>query len=269
MARLVVLPMHGMGRIKPKYAAELESKLSDRLGGLWNEVSFQPVQYAHVFQQPETELWESMMNAPENRLSWHGLREFFLFSFADAACLERSAHKDPAVYQGVQAEIQKSLTAGFNACGGQADTPVVAVAHSLGGQVLSSYLWDAQKDQHIFENPPPFNPNLAKFLKLESLMQLVTTGCNIPIFQAGLKVRQCFEKPNPHFLWDNFYDPDDVLGWPLHQLDLAGHSYDMVQDHPINVGNILTSWNPISHVEYWGDRDVLKPLEERIRNLLS
>ena len=45
-------------------------------------------------------------------------------------------------------------------------------------------------------------------------------------------------------------------------------------DHPINAGGgimewMLKSWNPLSHSQYWGDDDVLDPLEEHLRALLA
>jgi hypothetical protein len=69
--------------------------------------------------------------------------------------------------------------------------------------------------------------------------------------------------------WDNYYDPDDVLGWPVKQLDPHGQTYDWVQDHAISAGNFLTGWNPASHLGYWTDKDVLNPMVRSIRTLLQ
>jgi hypothetical protein len=67
------------------------------------------------------------------------------------------------------------------------------------------------------------------------------------------------------FQWDNYYDPDDVLGWPLSQL---GEVFTEIKDHHINVGDILTSWSPALRTRYWSDRDVLGSLANILKGFL-
>ena len=71
----------------------------------------------------------------------------------------------------------------------------------------------------------------------------------------------CFAPPHVEFTWDNFYDRDDALGWPLRQL---GSSYEIVNDHPIKAGGVLTSWNVASHTGYWSDKDVVAAVARRL-----
>ena len=169
----------------------------------------------------------------------------------------------------MQRLIRDALERGFRDCAGNADAPVVVVAQWLGGQVFSSYAWDAGKGQNIHVNDESGDPKLEAFVRLKSLRQVTTTGCNIPIFTAGLRRRVNFNRPNEAVVWDNFYDPDDVLGWPLRQLDPHENTYDWVRDHPIAAGNFLTGWNPAAHLGYWTDKDILNPISESIRTLLS
>ena len=150
--------------------------------------------------------------------------------------------------------------------GNDPNKKVIIIAQSLGGQVISNYLWDASKNLNIFKDTTGTNANELKFLKLKSLQHFITTGCNIPLFVSGLDTRKNFKKPNRNFKWDNYYDPDDVLGWPLNQLD---PSYSYVKDRDINAGGLFTSWNPLSHVKYWTDKDVLRPLVNVLMNHLS
>ena len=98
---------------------------------------------------------------------------------------------------------------------------------------------------------------------------MCTIDCNIPIFVAGLPRNQIkpIKKPNNNFVWENYYDEDDPLGWPLEQLS-DGYKA-LVKDHEINAGGILTSWNPFSHGQYWGDSDVIDPLSDHLKLLLS
>lgn len=65
----------------------------------------------------------------------------------------------------------------------------------------------------------------------------------------------------------NYFDRQDVLGWPLSPLS---ESYDdLVQDRQIDVGNYFSSWNPLSHLDYWGDKDFLEPLVDFLRKLIA
>lgn len=266
MKDVALITLHGMGKIKTSYYAELEEKLRSRLDDKWAKISFQNVQYAPILQQPEDELWTSMVANPENQLDGTKLRQFLLFGFGDAGSLEHSAHTDKKQYVAVQREIQSALDRALLDFEGDASRPVVIIAQSLGCQVISNYLWDAQHGSNIFSESPDVQSDQAKFRALKTLKNLVTTGCNIPLFIAGLSERKCFEKPNADFVWDNFYDPDDVLGWPLKQL---GPSYSMVRDNPVNSGGLLTSWNIASHGGYWSDTDVIKPLAEILKSRMS
>ena len=63
--------------------------------------------------------------------------------------------------------------------------------------------------------------------------------------------------------WINFYDADDVIGFPLKTLNQA-YGEVVTQDREVNVGSLLTSWNPASHLGYWKDKDVLDPIAKNL-----
>lgn len=266
MADLALITLHGMGELKSDYYVELQSWLMKRLGARWDRIAFQAVQYAPILQTPEDNLWRAMKWEPSNDLDATKLRKFFLYGFGDAGSLEHSAHRDPEKYLAVESEIQDRLRLAFQELGQDPTKPVVIVAQSLGCQVISNYLWDAGTHKYIFDGAAEDTSPEMEFLRLRSLRNLFTTGCNIPLFVAGLDDRQRFQLPNDEFQWDNYYDPDDVLGWPLAQL---GEGFDLINDHAINAGGWLTSWNPASHTKYWTDRDFLKPLASRLEELLE
>lgn len=258
-----LITLHGMGKIKTSYYSELEEILKKKLGIDWTRVSFQNVQYAPEFQEPQDELWRDIIKNTNNDLDATKLRQFFLFGFGDAGSLEHSAHKNGVKYLAVQKEIQKAIDHIYLDFEGDISKPIIIIAQSLGCQVISNYLWDAQHDGHIFENSNTSDQNKADFRRLVSLENLITTGCNIPLFVSGLENRQCFDKPNDKFIWDNYYDPDDILGWPLKQL---GDTYNIVNDHHINAGGLFSSWNPASHGAYWSDSDVTSPLANILKS---
>lgn len=257
---VALITLHGMGRRKEDYFRELETGLQRLLAQRWGRVAFHPIHYADLLQAPQDQLWRAMISDPQNDLDFTRLRQFMLYGFGDAGSLEHSARKgnpNPAgEYFQVQALIQETLRNLLKDFEGEAQRPIVIVAHSLGCQVISNYLWDAQHNHHVFAPMTSDQSDEADFLRLKSAKSLITTGCNIPLFVAGLAVRACFDAPNAAFRWDNYYDPDDILGWPLRQL---GASYaKVIQDHVVEVGRPWTSWTPLSHSHYWGDKAIHK-----------
>lgn len=265
MKEVALITLHGMGKIKPSYFSDLEDGLKKQLGSDWSKISFQNVQYAPILQEPQDELWKDIVTTPENDIDSTKLRQFFLFGFGDAGSLEYSAHNNAVKYIQVQKEIQTALMHAYLDFEKDKTKPVVIIAQSLGCQVISNYLWDAEHDKYIFSDTDNIDQDEHEFLKLKSLRNLVTTGCNIPLFISGIEKRVCFAKPNDQFRWDNYYDPDDVLGWPLRQL---GDTFSIVNDHDINAGGLFTSWTPFSHGKYWSDKDVIRPLANTLMNLL-
>ncbi len=112
----------------------------------------------------------------------------------------------------------------------------------------------------IFKNRDKIPEN--SFGRLGSLKNIISTGCNIPLFVSGLPERKCFNLNN--IQWDNYYSPKDILGWPLSILD---KSFSGIQDHSINVGNVLTRWNPLCHTAYWSNNKIVKIVADKLRGL--
>ena len=151
------------------------------------------------------------------------------------------------------------------------DLPLIVLAHSLGGHIMSNHIWDMQ---HPGGTPPP---GLSPFERMHTLAGMVTFGCNIPLFTFAYATVVPIEfpaaqLPNPGAVrdkakWLNYYDPDDVLGYPLKSINAA---YDAVvdEDIPISVGGWFSSWNPLSHNKYWTDNDFTKPAAEFIATFL-
>ena len=266
MKSLVVLPVHGMGETKRTYADDLRRGLRDELGTTaWSKTVFKPIYYQDVIQNNQTKVWEAMKDNAD--LSLKKLREFMIYAFSDAASLEHQSDRPDSAYVLAQERIRDTLIEVLDA-GVSPTTPVALLPHSLGGQVLSNYIWDSQKDQGIWKHKPLQRPAAEiSFLKLETLRLMVTAGCNIPLFVAGLETIAPFARPHPSFRWLNFYDKEDVLGWPLKPLS-PEYASIVESDFAINSGNLLTSWNPLSHTGYWTDDDFLDPTVQALRVLL-
>lgn len=282
MAKSVaLLTVHGMGNTQSDYADGLKSTLQRRLGAAFGQIAFIPIYYQDLLQENERTVWERTDLL--SKVHYDDLRKFLLYGFGDAAGLENGKEFVNSTYECAQVQIARAFFAARKEMGG--DGPVVLLSQSLGCQVMSSYLWDAQKSVkkspsagiwcRIDELAPyitdgkPLTPAEKSFLRGETLRRWITTGCNIPIFVAAHKTMdiQPIAKPTSDFQWLNFFDPDDVLGWPLRPL--SPEYEELVVDKSMNAGHglfnwILKSWNPLSHTAYWEDDNVLDPLVEML-----
>jgi hypothetical protein len=286
MPQVALITVHGMGETPRDYAAGVFGEMRSRLGpALRERAAFYSVYYQDILQKNEQLVWDRVDSG--SKVHYDALRKFMLFGFADAAGLENRKEDPGSVYELAQGQIARALLA---ACTANQDMPVVFLAHSLGCQVLSSYIYDAQKalgggrvEAGIWRDIDAWSrPALGRvltgrekqFLAAGTCSGLVTTGCNIAIFVAAHKEMHIkpIAPPTPLFRWLNLYDPDDVLGWPLQPLS-EGYRV-MVEDRVINAGQgavgwMLKSWNPLSHNSYWQDGEVLEPLAGMLRRLVS
>lgn len=266
---LALITLHGMGDTARNYADELFERLRRELGrSSWDRVLCKPIYYQDILQRNQADIFSRM----REQLDWMKLRKFLLYGFSDAGSLEYKKEAPNSSYFRTQQEILRRLDQVFEEAG---SVPVIVVAQSLGGQVISSYLWDAEQDPEASVGVwhGTLGDGIARgsaqdrFRRLQGLQRLYTTGCNIPLFVAGhLRIEAI--KAHPDFRWFNFFDEDDVLGWPLRPLS---SSYDrLVEDLAVNVGSglvgtLVKSWNPLSHEGYWSDAAVVRHIASSIR----
>lgn len=286
MPNVALITVHGMGETPPDYAADLGRRLRLKIGPRFtSQVDFRTVYYQEILQKNEQEIWRRV--AGNSQVHYEQLRKFLLFGFGDAAGLENRKEDTGSVYELAQIEIAKTLLDAYAANG--ADAPVVLLSHSLGCQVLSNYIYDAQKVRSglpvaagVWKNIDHWSRTLQgraltesekNFLACGTALGWITTGCNIPIFVAAHKEMTIIpiSAPRPSFKWLNIYDPDDVLGWPLQPLS-EGYRL-LVEDRAINAGHgvidwIVKSWNPMSHSSYWQDDEVIAPLASMLTQLM-
>jgi hypothetical protein len=286
MAKAALITIHGMGETKKDYADELIERVRDRLGSAdAANVSFERVYYQGLLQDNQNELWDRCTQAQP--LDWQWLRRFMLFSFSDAVGLEAGKDVQDSSYVLAQITIATALLAARNKMGESA--PVVVIAQSLGGQVFSSYVYDAQRARDaaaghgsfpvagiwragrssVEQALGPLSDEAYEYLQGSTACAFITTGCNIPIFiaaHARMSIRP-IARPNVGFEWHNYFNPNDVLGWPLQPLS-DGYK-DLVRDHSVNAGNLATFWNPFSHTGYWTDDSVLDEVVSQLRRALA
>ena len=276
MGKIALITVHGMGDTETDYYRHLQDGVARRLDDQWDDVIFESIYFQDELQTHQKEVFDRMR--PE--IDWMKFRKFLLYGFSDAASLEHRKQDPESAYTRVQQVIRTALDNIYVAAGNEA-VPVMIVAESLGCQVISNYVWDAGATNPyagVWIDPEPTTPEHDAFRRLHTMQRFMTVGCNIPIFVAGHHKIVPFTPKDPSFEWFNYYDEDDVLGWPLRPLaepDDDGHSYaSLVTDVPINVGGGLlgtlgASWNPLSHTHYRKDADVHKAVAKEIRTMLA
>lgn len=262
-ARVVLLTLHGMGETPPDYAEGLLQGLRKRMpASRWNVVLCKSLYYQHILQENQRRVWERYQGCG---LRWRRLRKFLLYGLSDAAALEHRAAEAGSVYQQTLRAIRDGLDEVFEQLQGRA-APILLVAHSLGCHVALNYLADSAR---AAAGRCDANAARARFRRLATLRRLVTTGCNVPLFEAGHAIARPPQAPQPRFAWSNYYDRDDPLGWPMRPL--YGRLAYPLDDIAVNAtrslcDRIAHSWNPFNHAYYWDtpriQRDIAAWLEE-------
>lgn len=268
--KIGVLFVHGMGSTFDDFAHDTIAELRNRISGKGfnrEDIAWESVYWAPVLAQRENQLWVDL--AAENDLNWAKLRKFFINGFGNAAAYHMVRDRRNDVYGRVHGVIHERVRELRGKLGGQ-DKPLIVVAHSLGSVIMSDYIWDRQKgrDSGRF--------GATSFERMETLAGLVTLGSSIPLFTLAHDPVASIEFPPPELQpnlkkrarWLNFYDSDDVLGWPLKHLSTS-YADAVSEDIEVSVGNILTAWNPANHAGYWADDSVMKPVAHLIGTVLA
>ena len=264
-----VLFIHGMGSTLDDFAHDAIQELRNRLSGQGlnrDDVAWESVYWAPVLSPRETQLWVDL--SAENDLNWAKLRKFFINGFGNVTAYQ-SVPGRRDVYGKIHDVVHEGLRE-LRAKLGGVDRPLVVIAHSLGSVIISDYIWDRQRGKDAERR------GTSPFERMETLAGLITLGTNIPLFTLAHDPVACIEFPPPGLpanlkkraKWLNFYDSDDVLGWPLKPLSLR-YADTVSEDIEVSVGNILTAWNPANHAAYWTDDSVIKPSAYLIGSILE
>lgn len=266
--KIAVMVIHGMGSQRRNYSRPLRQEISERLGDqrasrlMWEEIYWADL----LIDSQQAYLRRANR---DDKLDFIRLRRFLVSSFGDAAAYRKTTDANNTTYDDVHSRVREAV----DRLDGRIEdprTPLVVFAHSLGGHVISNYVWDLQK--------PHAADGLSWFQAMKTLAGLITFGSNIPFFVMayepediepisfpGSRLRAADKE---RARWLNFFDPDDVLGYPLRPIN-AAYRKVVDSDAAINVGGLLASWNPLSHQKYWTDNDFTGPASQFLGTLLD
>jgi len=256
--KVAVLIIHGMGSQKKAFADKTKVEINRRIAKADkdpDQVVWQSIYWANLIEPRQSAFMRAIINEPDNDIDCIRLRKFVVSAIGDAAAYQSFQGKQTSTYTAIHERVKENVKELYEVKLGEQECPLVIMAHSLGGHIMSNYIWDIKRDGY---------PESSDFENMKHLAGMITFGCNIPLFAFAHNDMEPFKFPGESLSeadaakakWINFYDPDDVLGYPLRQINGC---YDFIEDVHINAGGILTSWNPMSHSGYWTDNDMTKP----------
>lgn len=170
------------------------------------------------------------------------------------------ASHDDTVYREIHACLDACLSdlAQGSAAGRLPDgyAPLTVIGHSLGSVIASDYLWDHTRARGSLHQLEEHRMVIKNIVLLGSPMALYALRNNPHADKAtlasSLTSPVCVEPGTG--LWLNLFDAQDLVALPLKPI--KAYAEAGVIDRPVNVGNLLTSWNPASHIGYWTSDEV-------------
>lgn len=282
--KIAVAVIHGIGeanpsfndKSSPNFTSGMAQKLRAQFAKLLKEderetnsqLEIEAVYWAPVLQDLQDELYKRL-KVKERLSAFFGLREFIFHSLADSVGYQITSSApdaDREIYDEVHKRFAATLSelaknAGVNA-------PLCIIAHSLGSTIASNYVWDLQKNLtriDVGNTPLEKGETLTLFHTFGSQIafwSLRYRNFGTPITVPSPKLAQHY--PGLNGGWTNFYDRDDLLGYPIQTIN--DEYAKVVTDQEVNAGNLAKNWNPFSHNEYWTDDEVIKPIAQSLVN---
>ena len=281
--KIAVALIHGIGKQDENFAHQISYDLKKQFAeflkkeGARNsaaELVIEPVYWAPVLQKSEDKLWEQMKSM--GILSFTGLRRLMI-DFAGDAIAYQPIFNDRNIYNGIHKLIAHTLDRLSHLAGDAA--PLCIIGHSLGTVIASNFMYDLQNhsiDKPLISEVVLKQMDDSPLEKGQTFCKFFTLGCPIAIWSLRYKdFGKPIKVPSPGFHnyypgvegeWINYYDKDDIIGYPLKSLNKE-YKKVVTSDIQINVGNILSSWNPASHMGYWNDYNVIMPIAKSLAEL--
>lgn len=192
--------------------------------------------------------------------NWPTLRWAFTYFVGDLVAYQ-VAQGNNVNYEAIHGCLDQALA---NLAERAPDAPLCVISHSLGTVIASDHFYDLQQRKRMFPTAIQRGETLTFLYTLGSpiaLWMVRYPTFDRPISLPGRdhgtsKIRAAAE-------WVNFYDPDDIVAYPLRTLnDEYKHAVD--RDQPVRLGPPILGSTPISHVAYFNSRRIIGPIAERL-----
>ncbi len=273
--KLAVAIIHGLGTEEQFFSVELKHRIVEQYLELHeshneDDLIFQEIFWGDLISESVEQLTEKVNYKGD--LTYPALRRNFIDYLGVSHAYRDGVRND--LYKAIHKRIGEGLTKLANTRRVEGDsTPLVVLAHSFGGVVMSDYIWDMRLEQASSSNKLD---NLSALEQFDTFSGFVTFGNPMALFATtnpakftspievkGVALEEGYQAMAR---WYNFYDKDDVVAYPLKGLN-DEYNNAVADDIEINVGSAATSWNPACHTGYWEDVDFYKPVAEFLGEL--
>ncbi len=256
---IAVAIIHGMGMQKEDFSKPLQqgiAKYYDSLGENynWHDLLFSEIFWSDILNPQQHTLFERLNR---KRLDYQSLRQFFVTYLGDVIAYQAIEDKNTSDANPFREEIHQRIKDGIASYtqvkGFDDNTPLVLIGHSLGTVMMFNYIWHHQ--HQTSGHPFTLGHTLCGFITLGSPLALWTLrypGFGKPFDFPGKALNANLKE---RAKWLNIYDRDDVFAYPLKPINQA-FDETVSEDIECNVGHALASWNPLSHGDYYEDKDV-------------
>lgn len=274
-----ILVVHGIDTKCIGYSDALRKRVRKKLGTrIANRLYWGEVFWADVTRNNQRDFLDDAMDTCD--LKFGPARRRVVQGLGDAAAYQKTTSKAQTGYQQIQEKVDAALRQISPMESEGDDRPLLIVAHSLGGHIASTFIYDRLYGSNKWAPPPDrhdeFPPNKVAFMNLNTLSGVVTFGCNIPLFTFAYKApdvrpielpdyaRRRFDIPRE---WRNFFARTDVLGFPLRPLS------DLYWETVWTDRKLYGGWKPyltpLSHNAYWKDGTVVSQIAEMAGRLVT
>lgn len=195
-----------------------------------------------------------------SQVHWPTLRWAVTTFVGDVVAYQVSPHSRE-VYDAVHERVREALD---RLADRAPDAPLFVVAHSLGSVIAADHFYDLGKGRRTAGTALAGGRTLTGFYTLGSPIALWTQRDGD--FARPLRI-PARTSPDPVLAaaaeWINFHDADDVLSFPLKGLSPEWDEA-VDEDRSVSVGAPLLGMSPVSHVAYWNDAAVIRPIANSI-----
>src|SRR5699024_4441895 len=269
--KIAVAIIHGMGNQQEGYSKKTVSKIkksfAKRMGYFvenpGDQLVIESILWAPIFEPKETELYDNTVG--KNQLHLKKARRFIISYLGDAIAYQ-PVETVMQNYERVHDKIGRDLHELSQRVGAKA--PLCVISHSLGAIIASNYFYDLQ---YKLQKIDCVVNRLSPLERGDTLTLFYTLGTTLPLWSLryddftrpihipSSKLQDYY--PNLHGEWINFYNRNDVLGFPLKTVNQS-YATAVTEDREVKVGNLFTKWNPLSHRDYLTDKLVIDPVVE-------
>jgi len=269
--KIAVAVIHGIGHQGPDFFEKIKAAIERHCGSdRAKDILFEPVYWAPVTRNAEDTLWHR--NSAKDPLGFQTERRLLLDSLGTAIAYQPTAF-DRQTYDAIHAVFANTLRRLSEQAGELA--PLCIIAHSLGTVIASNFIYDLQKPQ-LISAAVRAEMGDTPLDKGETLTLLYTLGSPLAIWSLrfqdfGLPIKVPAPQLKQHYPnlaggWFNYYDRNDIVAFPLKELNQA-YAEAVTADVQRRAGGLLPSWNPLSHLEYWTASEVVDPIATALVNI--